>query len=426
VDAAEQLEEDWTLHEKLEAQELQKEAAAAMTAPLREGEAVPPNLSTGNQTNLSTGNHTRTTADHKDKHTSTLTQTSTTRTSTTTVDLVSPAPLYEFYMYRANSAEGGTQYEFGNINTGNLDGVVWYLQNEVVTLYSHGGPQCPRKFDISQINRYKVKTRATKELFETGVNFGVRWAYDFGICMGRCFPGNKCTGGTDCDFHFDKFGYTVGCNNFYDNYPFPDMNTPAKYGIWYALPLDGRCEGTPTGARNCTWSYEEAGIVNLTDVEATNPNGGNCCDGGCTSLWDNPLDQGATDWRVQTIRSVFAEKFPDMPEDLGESPCDFYPDAWYAWGADTWAREDQWAVDPDLWMKKGQPMTTTESTTTTTTNEAMAKADAKAKAKAAAEAKAKADAKAKAKAAAEAKAKADAKAKAKAEASAKKSKGDGD
>jgi hypothetical protein len=348
VDAVTQQDEAWTLREQLEAEELQRRHGRAMAAPLREGEAVPlgeaaMNHSTGRHDgpgglNLSTGKHS-----------------STTRTTTTTVSPVSPAPLYEFYMYRANSAEGATKYDFGNINTANLDGVVWYLTNEVVTQYSHG-TQCPRKFDISQINRYKIRTRATKELFETGVNFGVRWAYDFGMCMGRCFPGNLCTGQDDCDFHFDKFGgFNVGCNKFVDKYPFPDMDTPAKNGIWYALPLDGRCKGTPTGAKNCTWSYEEAGAVNLTDVEATDPSGPNCCADSCTALWDNPFDEGATNWRVQTIRSVFAEKFPDMPEDLGPSQCDFYKDAWYTWDTDTWTPKDLWA-DPDLWKKKGKPL----------------------------------------------------------------------
>mmetsp|Transcript_3016 Transcript_3016/g.8329 ORF Transcript_3016/g.8329 Transcript_3016/m.8329 type:complete len:309 (-) Transcript_3016:164-1090(-) len=267
----------------------------------------------------------------------------TTRVTTTTV---SPAPLYEFYIYRANGPEG-LKYDFGNINTGNLDGVVWYLMNEVVTKYTDG-TRCPRKFNISQINRYKIKTRATKELFETGINFGTRFSYDFGMCMGRCFAGNQCSGQDDCDFHFDKFGYNVGCNKFVDRYPFPDAETPAPQGIWYAMPLDGRCNGEPTGAKDCTWSYEDAGAVNLTEIEAKEPWGPNCCPADrCTGLWENPFEEGATNWRVETIKNVFAEKFPDDPVDIGESQCDFFKDSWYTFETDIWPPKDPWGSDKE-------------------------------------------------------------------------------
>jgi len=255
----------------------------------------------------------------------------------------SPAPLLEFYMYRASNMEEARE-EPGEVNTGNLDGVVWYLMNEVVTMYTEG-PRCPRKFNISRVSRYKVKTRATKELYQTGMNFGVRFSYDFGMCMGRCFGGNMCTGADDCRVHYETFGFNPGCNNFWDMYPFPDFKTPAPGGIWYSLPLSGRCEGEPTGARNCTWSFEDAGWVSLEDVEATRPGGDNCCPSDrCTSFWDRQFDDGATSDRVRSILDALEQKYPDWPRELGQGPCDFNREKWYADGNDEWPRTDPWAT----------------------------------------------------------------------------------
>lgn len=264
----------------------------------------------------------------------------TTGIATTTV---SPAPLFEFYMYRANAADAANRYSLGNINTGNLDGVVWYLMNEVVTMYTEG-TQCPRKFNISQINRYRIRSRATREIYETGMNFGTRFSFDFGKCMGRCFPDNKCSGLDDCDYHYGKYGFNVGCNNFVDRYPFPDDDTPAPGGTWYALPLEGRCSGEPTGAKNCTWSYEDAGLLSLEEIEAMNPGGPNCCPADrCTGFWENQFDEGATNGRVQAIQGAFAEKYPDWPQDIGASQCDFRKDAWYTADTDIWQLRDPWA-----------------------------------------------------------------------------------
>jgi hypothetical protein len=256
-----------------------------------------------------------------------------TATATTTV---SPAPLLEFYMYRASAVDLANKYPFGNVNTGNLDGVVWYLMNEVVTIYADG-TRCPRHFNISQINRYRIQMRATMEIYEAGMSFGTRFSFTFGACMGRCFPGNECSGPEDCDYHYSKYGFNVGCNNFLDHYTYPEGETPAPGGTWYALPLDGRCSGEPTGAKDCTWSYRDAGALSLEEIEATSPSGPNCCPADrCTGFWENQLDEGATSGRVQAIRSAFAEKYPDWPEDLGPSRCDFRKDAWYTAGADIW------------------------------------------------------------------------------------------
>merc|ERR1719284_606621 len=56
-----------------------------------------------------------------------------TTTAITTTAEISTAPLQEFYMYRAAAEGPGDKYPLGNINTGNIEGVMWYLMNEVVT-----------------------------------------------------------------------------------------------------------------------------------------------------------------------------------------------------------------------------------------------------------------------------------------------------
>lgn len=276
---------------------------------------------------------------------STMTKPDTSTTSMTTVDdSASGAPLFEFYMYRAATAED-TDTPAGEVNTGNLEGVVWYLMNEVVTMYTEG-TRCPRKTNISHLYRYKVRTRATKELHDLGMNFGARFAYDFGMCMGRCFSQNLCTSADDCREHYDRYGFNPGCNSFRDRYPFPDFDTPAPDGIWYSLPFGGRCEGKPTGESSCTWSVESAGAVSLEEIENTKPWGGNCCPADrCTGFWDNQFDEGATKSRVNDILDIFAEKFPDMPRDLDTAPCDFKREKWYA--DDAWPRRDPWAASDE-------------------------------------------------------------------------------
>uniref|UniRef100_A0A6U9HSS4 Uncharacterized protein n=1 Tax=Zooxanthella nutricula TaxID=1333877 RepID=A0A6U9HSS4_9DINO len=250
-------------------------------------------------------------------------------------------PLMTFYMYRASAVDELGKYPFGNINTGNMDGVIWYLMNEVVTMYT-AGTRCPRKFNISVIHRFKIQVKSTPELFKEGMNFGPRYAYDKGRCMGRCFPNNLCTGEGDCQFHYDKYGYTLGCNNFYDKYPFPDKPTPAQHGIWYTLPLGGRC-ARPTGAHDCTWSYEYAGNLSLLELESVVPGQGNCCHGHCTGFWDDQFNTWRTSQRVDQALTAFAKKYPWTPRDVGPAKCDFQWWKWYS--PDRWEHRDPWAKE---------------------------------------------------------------------------------
>jgi len=258
--------------------------------------------------------------------------------------------MLEFYVYRSAADGAWGKYPFGNINVANMDGVVWYLMNEVVTNYG-SGTRCPRKFDISVIHRMKIKMRATPELIKDNMNFGARFAYDMGMCMGRCFPENKCTCKKDCDDHYSKYGYVPGCNNFKDKYPFPVSASQAPGGIWYSLPLEGRCDN-PTGAHNCTWSYEDAGMITLEELEATTLGKGNCCGDSCTDLWEDLYSVEKTTERSAKAMDVFKRKFPQMPRDLDPSWCDFDRDAWYK--HDAYEKQDPWESEGAKTCREGR------------------------------------------------------------------------
>lgn len=249
--------------------------------------------------------------------------------------LVPPAPgleqastgeLWTFYMYRSQSQ---SNYALQNINAGNLAGVMWYLQNEIVSGVYGGGAV---RFGISRILRFKVQMRATQPLIDKGMHFGARVAFDSG----------KCTGPT-CDFNWKTYGYYVGCNKLGD-WPFPEYNTHYPGGVWYSLPgkcpaltylekdgcrqeLDpgGLCFGkTPTGARDCTWNYEFAGELSLNELYAQSSK---------RSFWANPKDDAANTRKVQAAAALFRAKYgPDPPE----PPCDFNREAFY--GPDFWKK----------------------------------------------------------------------------------------
>jgi len=220
-----------------------------------------------------------------------------------------------------------------------MDGVVWYLMNEIVTNYSHG-VRCPRRFNISKIHRFKVRTKASAELFAQKMDFGVRFAYDEGRCAGRCFSGNMCTGEGDCAAQYDRYGFVVGCNRFIDQYPFPAGYISAPGGIWYSLPIGGRCFGNVTGDKHCTWSYEYAGEVTVEELERVASGKDNCCDDHCTDFWHDPYNVATMSWRVRKALDLFSKKYPEMPADLSTPPCDFDWHRWYE--QDAWAQHDPW------------------------------------------------------------------------------------
>ncbi|CAE8610519.1 unnamed protein product, partial [Polarella glacialis] len=129
-------------------------------------------------------------------------------------------------------------------------------------------------FGMSRVLRYKVHTRATQPLIDKGMNFGVRYAYDMGKCTG---PGKYLD-------HWESYGMVVGCNAL-GSYPFPNYTEyklfPYPGAVWYSLPgncgsmewnqADADCRAeqvTPTGAGNCTYSYEAAGEISLGELDS--------------------------------------------------------------------------------------------------------------------------------------------------------------
>jgi len=223
------------------------------------------------------------------------------------------APVFKFYVYRA---QNDNEYPLGNVNVANMPGVMWYLNNEVM-------PRCPKRYHISRIKRMVITMQATPELYAKGMNFGVRYSFDAGKCTGSNI---RWLGA--CDLTWNKYGYVPGCNNFKDHYPYPLIDTEYPNGIWYSLPVEGRCDN-PNGTANCTWSYQEAGEISLSDLEMEDPGHAWCCEGNCTNFWWDHWGSQKCQKRVALAMDMFAKKYPDMPLDMPTPPCDFIHDGYW-------------------------------------------------------------------------------------------------
>ncbi|CAK9048147.1 unnamed protein product [Durusdinium trenchii] len=323
---------------------------------------------------ISTSTHTTRTSTMSTLTQTTVTSTRTTSTTTSTKDTRpiwsnpimfedSSAPLFTFYMYRAVS---DTVYPPMNVNTANLAGVLWYLHNEVVE-------RTPRKFGITKIIRLKVQTRAPQTLWEKGMNFGVRLAFDSGQATGPFECGRDEWGPKLCQgpfnnsmdvgmhngsvvgaFEWDTYGYFVGCNKL-GHFPFPNYKIYYPGAVWWSLPgpcpsknytqwtdwckerePGGYCDQTPTGQGNCTWTYEDAGeitIDELTDIrnytafmESGRKEYMRGPDRGLGwTWWDSKRDTLANEWRIMLAKELFDKKYPNStPEsELQEPECDF-------------------------------------------------------------------------------------------------------
>jgi len=192
-------------------------------------------------------------------------------------------------MYRAQSGD----YQLDNNNAADLFGVIWYLQHEVVITN-------PPKFGITRIMRFKMTTRAPEALYQKGMQFGARYAYD----------SRECTGPGICEQEYKKYGYFVGCNNL-GEWPYPKFDVHYSSGIWYSLPSAGDCAGIPTGANDCTWSHEPAGYITLADLMKASP-----------ALKDNGPDDGSLDanWgKVAAAANLFylLDNPPPAPAPVG-------------------------------------------------------------------------------------------------------------
>ncbi|CAE8608849.1 unnamed protein product [Polarella glacialis] len=272
----------------------------------------------------------------------------------------SPAPLYEFYMYRVQSDE---DYGPENQNMANVGGALWYLHHEIVFhRWIRAGTYA--SVEKTRIERFRVMTRATPELFKRGMNFGVVNTYDVGECTGP-FPETK---GATCP-NLAKFGPAVGCEGFApfhgklgNNFPHQRWVGRNVYpgALWYSLPgpcgsskfwqQHGECTkkepsgacplgSIPTGARDCTYSYEKVGDININDLENITSHkdfvelGGSEYDrdtdtGHMMTFWDLIGDPKACQVRIDAVHALFKKKYPSQPE-LKDPVCDFDVDKFY-------------------------------------------------------------------------------------------------
>eukprot|EP00416_Gambierdiscus_australes_P034125 CAMPEP_0171106366 /NCGR_PEP_ID=MMETSP0766_2-20121228/64604_1 /TAXON_ID=439317 /ORGANISM="Gambierdiscus australes, Strain CAWD 149" /LENGTH=427 /DNA_ID=CAMNT_0011567451 /DNA_START=68 /DNA_END=1351 /DNA_ORIENTATION=+ len=266
-----------------------------------------------------------------------------------TLQEASKAPMLTFYVYRAQNDQ---VYPMESVNVASLGGVLWYLHNEVVSC-NYGDCQYARRFGIDRIVRYVLRMRATTPLLQAGMNFGLRYAYDFA----------KCTGPWDCEKEYQKYGYFVGCNNLSSGFPFP--NFPVFYtGAWYSLPgpcgekdyrhkypfcrkdqPGGHCQGEPSGTGDCTYSIEVAGEIRLDELEgirnyqefilAGGQEYNSTSDEGVDmSFWDGLNDTVANALRVEKADKLFQMKYPNMASDAQLPPpsCDFDEGRFFPFG----------------------------------------------------------------------------------------------
>jgi len=247
---------------------------------------------------------------------------------------------YTFYMYRAQNDQN---YAPENQNMGNLAGIMWYLHNEIVN------NKGTRRFGKTRIQRFKVTMKATQPLVDARMVFGVRLAFDRGLC----------TGPFNCDLAFQKYGFFVGCN-FVREFPTQQWKNKVFYSdaIWYSLP--GKCSSKsfdkhsmecelqspggscmyPSGEGNCTYHYEEAGMVTIDELEGISDFKAFAAAGGWEynnqtdrgvhmTFWDDKYNRQACDDRVRRGLEAFARKYPYAP--AYEAPqCDFDAVRFYA------------------------------------------------------------------------------------------------
>jgi len=252
--------------------------------------------------------------------------------------LNSSAPLLTFYMYRVMNDQN---YPPENQNMANLAGALWYLHNEIVW-------HIPRRFGKTRIQRFKVQTRAPQPLYDRGMNFGVRVAFDRG----------QCTGPFNCTEDWEHYGFNVGCNNV-GSFPTAQWADQVHYkgAVWYSLPGEcpdnrynnmnaecmerapgGACPPgvTPTGQGNCTYSYEEAGEISIDELEGISNYWPFIHRGGREYIQERDMGWMNTFWnwksqdyfcqqRVQKASDLFAKKYPDSKQDweMPTPKCDF-------------------------------------------------------------------------------------------------------
>jgi len=258
----------------------------------------------------------------------------------------SEAPVMKFYIYRVQSDEN---YAPENQNMGNIPGMLWYLHNEIVW-----HPNLKRSgtyFSTSKtrLEKFRIMVRPTQPLFHLGMNFGVVNAFD----------STRCTGPYGCK-NFREFGYAVGCETWVahsgSDFPHGQWDQENKYpnAVWYSLPgpcptrkleektpeciaaePGGACVmgGIPTGAGDCTYTYEKVGEITISELEGIEDEsqfkemGGFEYDkwtdkGHLTDFWNDKGSEEACKRRIQKTEELFKKKYPTQ-EDLPDPMCDF-------------------------------------------------------------------------------------------------------
>lgn len=266
-----------------------------------------------------------------------------------------PPYVNHFYMYRVQNDE---DYSPENQNMASIGGALWYLHNEIVIHHwNRGGTYASTP--KTRIERFEVKTRATPKLYKRGMNFGVVNTYDLG----------KCTGPFKCE-NVQEYGPVVGCEqwqqgkNLKYNNTFPHQQWVGKNlypnAIWYSLP--GACSShkfwnqvghcgqrepsgacppgvTPTGEKDCTYSYKKIGEIRISDLEGIKSfndlvvNGGREYDpetdaGVNMHFWDDVRSVRACQERIDRVIRLFQDKYPEQ-RTLEDPICDFDVNKFY-------------------------------------------------------------------------------------------------
>jgi len=264
-----------------------------------------------------------------------------------------------FYMYRAMGDV--VNYSLANVNAADLAGVMWYLHNEIVPTMAIN-----RKYNITRIWRLKVTMKTTWEYFNVHRRqFGGFVAFDNGLCT---VP--------RCDKIWSHFGYIPGCQfqnmdpKGKDSFAYYALSKTRVEGchhdrvpfcnnsVWYSLPgpcpgrnfedKDAACEqhlpgglcDKASGDRNCTYAYETAGFIELDDLvgirnykeffDKGHREYSHHTDAGvgCT-FWNGRNDPKLCQERMDRVKKLFKDKYPDLPscDELPPPSCDF--DGWY-------------------------------------------------------------------------------------------------
>merc|ERR1712150_162043 len=189
--------------------------------------------------------------------------------------------------------------------------------------------------------------KATQPLLSRGMNFSMLCSYDAGECTG---PFRSIY---SPDGEFNQFGYSVGCGRIGD-WPHGDWASGKTYpdAIWYSLPgpcptksykdsteeckleqPGGHCKygRLPNGAGDCTYSYEEAGEIDIDELVGIPPKWSSRAEfcrqcekegdaqgpGGCgLDFWGSNISDSASNHKqVEAALRMFEKKYPDSPKD---------------------------------------------------------------------------------------------------------------